>query len=194
MNFSQNWRYAVRLLGKRPFFSLAIIVTMGVCIGAVTAVFSVVDATLLKPLPYPEPERLVQLATYSEYRGQSGLQTSQDGTAWGLFKESSSAVDLAVISAGITGVSFSSGNTASYVQQQRVSAGFFRVMGMQPAIGREFTAEEDRAGGPPVAALSHAFWRRAFRSDPALVGQAAMIGGQPVSNRGHCRGGFPFQW
>ncbi len=178
MNLYRDVRYGIRLMGKRPLFSAAIILTLGVCIGAVTAVFSVVDATLLRPLPYPEPKRLFQVVLRSKFEGKSGLQHSQNGATWEVFHKSVKTIDLAVFSDSRTELNLSSGGDAAYVRQQRVSAGFFRVLGIPPSMGREFTTEEDIPNGPPVVILSHALWRRAFQGDPSVVGRGALIGGQ----------------
>lgn len=178
MSFRHNVRYAVRLMGKKPFFTAAIVVTLGVCIGAVTAVFSIVDATLLRPLPYPEPERLaIVVIRFQSDRGD-GLQQGQDGAAWEHFRNLPKTVDLAVYSDSYRGLNFSSGDQVGYIQQQRVGSGFFRVFGIPPMIGREFTPAEDVPNGPAVVILSHALWQRAFHADPSVVGRTATIAGQ----------------
>src|SRR5437016_2590295 len=133
---ANDFRYALRAMVKRPLFSLAIMLTLGTCIGAVTTVFSLVDATLLKPLPYPEPDRLGQLMAFAQYQGATYTQQSQNGRTWQQFKAAASTFDLACIG-GTIGVSFSSANQVSYLRQQRVSSGYFKVLGMQPKLGRE---------------------------------------------------------
>src|SRR5947207_13954845 len=95
MQFPLNIRYAVRQMRKKPLFTAAIVLTLGICIGAVTAVFSIVDATLLRPLPYPQAERLAQLVLRFHSDGGDGLQQSQNGAAWQHFSKSMTAVDLA---------------------------------------------------------------------------------------------------
>src|SRR5262245_8801879 len=173
----QNVRYAIRLMGKKPLFTAAIILTLAVCIGAVTAVFSVVDATLLRPMPYPESDRLALLVVKSQFQNQSFLQTGQDGAAWEHFHSVPKTVDLAVYSDTYRGLNFSSGNQVAYIQQQRVGAGFFRVFGMPPMIGREFLPEEDVPNGPAVVILSHRLWERSFASDASVIGRTAQIAG-----------------
>src|SRR5690242_4365825 len=133
-----DFRYAVRMLVKRPLFSLAVVFTLGIAVGAVTTVFSAVDAAILKPLPYPEPDRLGQLMGFSKYRGGTYIQQSQSGRTWETFKGAAASFDLAAYS-GPIGVSFGSGNQVRYLRQQRVTAGYFKVFGMQPVIGREFS-------------------------------------------------------
>src|SRR5215813_7914477 len=106
-------RYAIRLIATRPLFSIAVVLMLGMCIGAVTSVLSVVDATLLTPLPFPEPDRLVQLVVQSEKTGET-VQDSQNGTTWEAFKPNAKTVDLA-IERGTDGVNFAVGNAASYI-------------------------------------------------------------------------------
>src|SRR5215475_3538445 len=154
-------KYAFRLIGSQPLFSFAVVLMLGVCIGAVTSVLSVVDATLLTPLPFPEPDRLVQLVIQSEKTGEA-VQDSQNGATWETFKRNAKTVDLA-IERGTDGVNFAVGNAASYITQRRVSAGFFRVVGVSPAIGREFSPEEDVPGGPPVVVIAYRLWVNAFQ-------------------------------
>jgi predicted permease len=178
MSFQQNLRHAVRMMFQRPLFTASIVMTLGVCIGSVTAVFSVVNATLLRPLPYPEPERIGLVGVRSEYQGSSSLQAGNDGANWELFSKNAKTVDLAVYSDSVRELNFSSAGGVEYIQLQRVGAGFFRVFGVQPTLGREFTAEEDVPNGPAVVILSHALWQRAFRGDGAVVGQSVMIAGQ----------------
>ena len=193
MSFPQNIRYAIRLMGKKPLFTAAIILTLAVCIGAVTAVFSIVDTTLLRPLPYPDSDRLALLVLRAQYQNQSGLQTGQDGAAWEHFRNVPKTVDLAVYSDTYRGLNFSSGNKVGYIQQQRVGAGFFRVFGMPPMIGREFLPEEDVPNGPAVVILSHGLWQRSFDSDPSVIGRTAQIAGTTYEVVGVAPRGFRIQ-
>jgi predicted permease len=171
-------RYALRMLRRAPSFSAIVILTLALCIGANTAIFSVIDATLLRPMPYPEPDRLAGVVTHFRYHGEEGDQRGQTGTTWELVRDQAVDLDAAVYSDGAGGVNFAAGGTAQYVQQQRVGAGFFRVLGVPLLIGREFTRDEDRPGGPPVAVLSHHFWRRMFHEDPSAVGRAINLRGE----------------
>jgi predicted permease len=184
-----DFHYAFRMLIKRPMFSLSVVFTLGIAIGAVTTVFSAVDAAILKPLPYPEPDHLGQLMGFSKYRGATYVQENQDGRTWQTFKNAASAFELSAHS-GAIGVGFGSGNQVSYVRLQRVTAGFFKVFSIQPILGREFNAEEDRAGGPPVVVISHDLWKNAFRSDPHIIGQTALIAGERYQIDGVAAPGF----
>jgi predicted permease len=177
--FSRDLRYAARVLRKSPTFTAAAVATLALCIGANTAIFSVVDAVLLRPLPYPQPERLFSVARHFQGKGSESYQTNLWGSAWEAVRDNAAYVDAAVFSDGSMGVNFAAGGGVEYVKQQRVSAGFFRVLGITPLIGREFSVDEDRQGGPAVTMLSYALWKRVFRADPAIVGQAVTLRGEP---------------
>jgi predicted permease len=189
MNLSLDIRYAVRLIRRTPLVSAVIVLTLALCIGANTAIFSVVDATLLRPLPYPEPERLVLVATHFRSRGAEGDQTSQDGRAWETVRDHATFLDSAVYS-GSEGVNFAAAGNVQYVEQERVGAGFFRVLGVRPLIGREFTREEDRPGGPAITVLSYHLWKRIFNADPAVIGKAVLLRGEPFAIVGVMPGNF----
>ena len=179
--FARDLRYATRVLRKSPTFSAAAVATLALCIGANTAIFSVVDAVLLRPLPYPQPERLVTVSRFWREKGASGDNTPQTGRTWEAVRDGASYLDAAAFSYGANGVNFAAGGHVEYVQQQRVSAGFFRVLGIAPLIGREFSADEDRKGGPSVTLLSYALWQHVFRGDPTIVGQAVNLRGEPYT-------------
>jgi predicted permease len=174
-------RYAWRQLVKSPGFSLTAILTLGLAIGANTAVFSLVDAVLLKSLPYPEPERLGTLgATFTRdgavvERGSRAL----DGKNWEAVRDRAASVDAAVVSGLSARVSLVTDTRTMTVTPQRVSAGYFRVLGVPPAIGREFTRDEDVTGGPALAVLSDALWRAAFNGDAGVVGRTVLLKGEP---------------
>jgi predicted permease len=177
--FARDLRYAARVLRKSPTFTAAAVATLALCIGANTAIFSVVDAVLLRPLPYPHPERLFSVARHFQGKGSEAYQTNLWGSVWEAVRDNAAYVDAAVFSEWSMGVNFAAGDRVEYVKQQRVSAGFFGVLGITPLIGREFSADEDRKGGPAVTVLSYALWKRAFRADPSIVGQAVTLRGEP---------------
>lgn len=187
----RDLRYAVRMLRKTPGFTAIALVTLAVGIGVNTAVFSVVNALLLKPLPFPEPDRLGAVTTlFRSPRGQNE-QTSVDGKTFFAIHDNATMVATAVSSGGLGGgVNLVAGGVAANVKQRRVSAGYFAVLGVSPLIGREFTGDEDREGGQPVAVLSHALWTRVFRGDPASVGRAISLRGEPYTVVGVMPRGF----
>lgn len=172
-------RYAIRALRKNPTFTIAAVLTLGLCIGANAALFGVVDAVLLRPLPYPEPERIGQVVIEFQGPKSAGLQINQDGRAWEAVREQAPSLDAAVFSDTASGVNFSAGTRVEHLQQQRVSAGFFRILGVRPFAGREFTRDEDQAGGPAAVVLSHSLWKRAFDGDPSVIGGSVLLRGEP---------------
>src|SRR6185369_1051171 len=164
----RDFRYAVRLLLKSPAFTLVAVTTLSLCIGANTAIYTVVDRVLLRALPYLHPERVAMISRH--YEGPRGAEDdlSQSGYTWVALREGAAdAIDLAAWSGLGGGVNLVADGRATSVPQQRVSAGYFRVLGVAPELGREFTDEEDRVNGPAVAVVSHALWVRAFNADRA---------------------------
>src|SRR6267142_4590014 len=152
----RDFRYAVRVLVKSPVFAVTAILTLALCIGANTAIYTVVDRVLLRALPYPHPERLAMIVRH--YQGISEDDVSQNGHTWVALRQGAAAsVDVAAIGLG-GNVNLVANGQAMSVVQQRVSAGYFRVLAVAPAVGREFTDDEDRPAGPAVAARRR-LWR-----------------------------------
>jgi len=180
---ADDLRYGWRQLIKAPGFSITAILTLALAIGANTAVFSLVDAVLLKSLPYPQPERLGTMgAVYTREgveieRERSGMAVT--GAGWEALKTQATSVDAALYGGLTSPVSLVAQSQTMSVEPQRVSAGYFRVLGVPPAIGREFTAEEDVVAGPAVAILSDRLWRSVFKGDPAVVGETVMLKAEP---------------
>jgi predicted permease len=185
----RDLRLASRRLRRTPGFTATAVLTLALCIGANTAMFSVIDRALLRPLPYPEPERMVEVVLVWRGEGAVGIEDYQDGHAFRVIREGSDLLDCAAATAD-GGTNFSARGNAEYLRQQRVSAGFFRVLGVRPRLGREFTAEEEQPGGPSVAILSDALWQRAFHSDTAVIGRTVTLGGEPAVVVGVMPAGF----
>jgi predicted permease len=183
-------RFALRLMRRSPAFTVTAALTLALAIGINTAVFSVVDAVLLKPLPYPEPSKLALVTTTRRAGGAVETDHGQTGATWVAIHDRVATVDAAVYSTWPTGVNITGSGKASYVQQQRIGAGFFKVLGVAPLIGRDFSADEDRPGGPPAAILSHALWRAMFNSDPGVINRALMLRGEAVTIVGVMPPGF----
>src|SRR4051794_7189495 len=184
-------RYAWRMLRKTPGFTAIALVTLAVGIGVNTAVFTVVNGLLLKPLPYPEPERLATVQTLIRSpRGQNNNE-SVDGNTFLAIHEAAATVDSAISAAAFSGgVNLVANGVAANVRQQRVSAGYLTILGVPPFVGRDFQAEEDRAGGPPVAILSYDLWSRAFNANRDIVGQPITLRGEPYTVVGVMPRGF----
>ena len=170
----QDLRYGARMLLKKPGFTLIAVITLALGIGANTAIFTVVNAALFRPLSYPEPERIMRLAPdwpNVSFRGASEPK-------FVFWSRQSQSFDGVAATIGIgSGVNLSGGGEPEFVRGVRVSADFFRVLGMNPAIGRGFTKEEDSPNGERVTILSHGLWRRRFAADPAITGKSVSING-----------------
>jgi predicted permease len=182
-------RNAWRQLLKRPAISFTIIVTLALCIGANAAIYTVVDALFFRALPYPQPDRLVLLTTRQSKQSASEVDTSQDGTQWELVRDHATLLEVAVFGSP-NGVNLVANNQVEFVQSHRVGAGFFRVLGMPPWLGREFTPAEDVSNGPRVAVISYKLWQRVFRGDPHLIGRTIDLRGTPYTVVGVAQPGF----
>jgi putative ABC transport system permease protein len=165
-------RYGVRSLFRTPAFTLAALVTLALGIGANTAIYSVVNAVLLRPLPYPEPDRIVQLVR----RTGDGDSPAQLGARYLFFRDNLRSLEGLAAWRGTTGFNLSSADSAEFVKAMPVSKEFFQVFGVRPEYGDTFTDEQDRPGGPDVVVLSHGLWTRLFGANPSVVGTAVTLG------------------
>jgi predicted permease len=186
----RNLRFAVRGMLRNPLFSVTFALTLGLCIGAGTAVYSVVDSVLWRPLPYPSPDRLALVVTYNPETGKVPGYNAVDGRSWELIRDGAQMFPRAVFSDWPAGVNLSADDAAAYVQQQRVSAGFFSTLEVAPLIGREFEVSEDIPSGPAVAILSHELWQRTFNGDPQIVGRTIRLKGDAHTVVGVMPAGF----
>ena len=177
-----SFRGTLRRLAQSPGFALAVILTLALSIGANTAVFSLVNALLLRPLPYPQPDRLAGIEMVSN-QDAPDPSTSIDGETWELIRDQVPQVIPSISSFGgltsATNIRTPAG--VQSVASARVSAGFFTVLGELPVMGRSFTQEEDHDGGPHAVVISHQLWRTAFQSDPHILGKAILVKGEPYT-------------
>src|SRR5881275_1338913 len=170
-------RYALRTLAKSPGFTVVAVLTLALGIGPNTAIFSLVYGVLLKPLPYPESDRLVGLA--ETYQGnRSELDVTYDEFRY--LEDHNPVFQRLAVSTDV-GFSVFTGDIAERVNGLRVSKDFFATLGVRPALGREFLAEEDQMGGASVAILSHGYWTRRFGGDPGVVGRTIVLDGRPTT-------------
>ena len=186
----QDFRYGWRMLVKNPVFTLIAVVTLALGIGANTAIFSVVDAVLLRPLPYPEADRLVFL--WSTLPSQ-GVQTSgsalPDYYTW---RDQSHVFDgLAGFYNGDFNIS-SEGSAPELIQGAYITANLFPVLKVFPAFGRQFTSEEEQFGRHRVVLLSYGLWQRRFGAQRDIVGRGIKLGGETYTVAGVMPRGLPF--
>ena len=181
----QDIRFALRGFRRSPGFAAVAIATLAIGIGANTAVFSVVDGVLLRPLGFPHPERLVSLAEFDSagHRDNVGWATYAD---WR--RQAKSFEDVTVTS--YWNPTLVGRADAQPLEGLRVSAGFFRMLGVRPALGREFLPEEDRPGRNRVAIIGHGLFVRRFGGDPAVVGRTISLGGTSYTLVGVLPAGF----
>jgi predicted permease len=175
----QDLKYSLRTFRMSPGFTATALAALALGIGANTAIFSVVNAVLLRPLPYPHPERMVQILglfrwgvapytnvpRFNAYRAQS--QVFEDVTAYDW--------------RGGAGINLTGGDSTEQVRGEHVSFEYFRLFGAPIVAGRGFTSDEDRPGGGRVVILSGGFWQRRFGSDGSLVGKSILLGGDPYT-------------
>jgi macrolide transport system ATP-binding/permease protein len=194
--------FALRQMLRNPGFTATVVITLALSIGVNTAIFSLVNALLIKTLPYPHPERLgVIFVRFSGPNLTNGDQrTNLDGQMWEQLRDNVPALDSG-LSAGLTsgGALLTSGQAgqlgqtgqagqtvqaashAEYVHSGRISAHYFDVLGLRPLLGRNFSADEDRPGGPRSAILGYTLWHTAFNSDPTILGTQIQLKGEPYT-------------
>ena len=188
--FIQDLRLALRQLYRNPGFALAVTLTLALGIGVNAAVFTLVNGFLLRPLPYPEPDRLAVLILHQEGVSPKSGQfvqdddNSQDGETWEMARDNVPSVQAAIFG-GTSGVNLQaasdSGNSVRYVQDMRVSAHYFDVLGIPPFLGRGFSEEEDRPNGPNAVIVTYALWQSVFHGDPQILGKAVNLKGEPYT-------------
>ena len=187
-NLLQDIRYSIRTLSKNPGFSAVAVLTLAMGIGANTAIFSVVENVLLRPLRYPQPENLVQIWNTYPPQVPRGALSPGDYADWRQQNASFSEMGgYAQISQGfnLTGEGEPRRVLGSYA-----SAGLFPLLGVRLAVGRYFTPEEDRAGSSLVVMLSHRLWQSRFGSDPGVVGRTITLDNQGYTVVGVLPGDF----
>jgi putative ABC transport system permease protein len=188
----QDLRYGLRMLRQRPGFTLAAVIALALGIGANTAIFSVVNAVLLRPLPFADPDRLVivwQTTQQGEYSQLSLAYPNYDE----LRKQCQVCGGIgAWHSYTRTRFALTGGAQPEQAQYAVVSAGLFSVLGVKPALGRDFQPDEDQLGAARVAIISHGLWQRHWAGDTKLIGQPITLNGQSYAVVGVMPEGFVF--
>lgn len=186
----QDLRFAVRQLWVAPGFCMAVILTLALGIGVNTAVFSMLDAYLLRKLPYPQPERVAALVVHQEGTSPKTGKAAQfdddsfTGTTWQTLRQNVDGVTFASYG-GTGGVNLKadagSGGAVRYVRDTRVSADYFAVLGITMQLGRSFSEAEDRPNGPPAVIVSNSLWQSSLGANERIVGKAILVKGEPFT-------------
>ena len=165
------------MLIKKPAVTIVALIALALGIGANTAIFSVVNAVLLRSLPYKDPDRLVAPATVRLGGSDRGSVSYADVVAW----QKEEQIFEAVAAFQPRGADLTGSDEPVRAQAAPVSEDYFRVMGVEPLLGRTFLPEEQQPNGPPVVVLSYNLWQRRFGGDPAILDQSIMINGRPTT-------------
>jgi putative ABC transport system permease protein len=175
----QNVRYAFRVFGRQPLFTAIVIFTFALGIGANTAVFSVLDAVLLRPLPFHEPQNLVSIGEF-DTRDKADPGTDIESISYldyVDFRDQTQVFDRVAVYTNQAVSTLTDGNEATHVQAESVSADLFQLLGVQPMLGRAFLPQEDEPANR-VVVLSNELWQRRFGGDRAIIGKAIMLDGK----------------
>ena len=172
-NFIQDLRYGIRMLAKRPGFTLIAALTLALGVGANTAIFSAVNAVLLKPLPFPESQQLVDLSETFKPDG-FGSVSVPNLEDW----KNQNTVFAGIAAYSFTSFNLEGGDTPQRIPGINVSANYFDVLGVKPTLGRAFLPGEDVAGSERVVVIGDDLWRRNFAANPAIVNQSIPLNGQ----------------
>jgi len=174
-------RFGARMLARNPGFTVTVILTLALSIGANTAIFSIVNALLLKDLPYARPERMGAIYARTTGPDSYDMRRNIDGEQWELLRDNAPSLISAVSHGRTSGMNLQAGSQVQYLQAGRVSAHYFEVLALHPVLGRNFSEDEDRPRGPKTAILSYSLWRTVFGASPNALGQAMLLKGEPYT-------------
>ena len=181
-NLLHDTRFALRILRKSPGFTAVAVLTLALGIGATTAIFSVVNGVVLKPLPYPDPERLVEIRLKLPDIRQSNWGLSQ-GDYFIYREQSRTFQDIGLYTAGIGSAGQSVNVTGldkpEHVPAQSVTANVLSILGVTPLLGRSFTLGDDQSDSADTVMLTYGYWRSKFGSDRSVLGRAIDVDGKP---------------
>jgi putative ABC transport system permease protein len=184
----QDVKYGLRMLAKNPGFTAVAVLTLALGIGANTAIFSVINGVFLRPLPYPQPQRLV----YAMWEWKNEPIDSIGGGDFVFWKEHSTIFENAGAYQPISGFNLVADKQARFVKGSRVSAGLFETLGVRPLLGRAFLEEEDRPDGPGAVVLGYGIWQGLFAGNPHLVGSTIRLNGSNYTVVGVMPAAFDF--
>ena len=180
-HLGQDLRFGLRMLRRNPGFTVTVILTLALSIGANTAIFSIVNALILKSLPYSHPERMGTIYTQITGSVASDERHKLNGEQWELLRDNVPSLLSAVSSPRTSGINLQANSHVEYVHDGRISAHYFDVLAVQPMMGRNFSEDEDRPHGPKSTILSYSLWRNTFSSNPNILGQPILLKGEPFT-------------
>src|SRR5690348_790614 len=192
--FMQDVKYALRMLLKSPAFTAIAVLTLALGIGANTAIFSVINATLLKPLPYPDNDRLVLVWQTYGGNGPENINIVSALNMMDVQKQNTVLESMAWFDSAGKGYNLALRDQPERVSGVRVTASFFHVLGVRPLLGRTFLPEEEIAGKDHEVVLSYSLWQRPVSGDPAIIGKQIPIDGQRYTVVGVMPSTFDFQF
>lgn len=175
-NVWKSLTYSVRMLLKRPSLTIVAIIAIGLGIGANTAIFSVVNAVLLRPLPFDQPEQLVMISTETRNAALDGRGAFSVPDLLDVQARATTLEYVATVQG--SGSVVTEGGEPERIFGAVVSADYFPLFRVKPILGRVFTREEDKPGGPSVTVISHSLWQRRFGADPNIIGREVDLGGK----------------
>jgi putative ABC transport system permease protein len=171
----QDLRYTVRILARAPGFTAVAVLTLALGIAANVSIFTLINGLILRPLPYPQAERVVQVDRQTKEGPYYGMSLIQFRT----YRQQNQSFEyLAAYDILGSGLSLNTGSDAELIASRRVSADFFRAVGIPPAMGRNFNSQDDRPGAPPVVILSYRVWKDFLGGSPAVIGQPVRLSGE----------------
>jgi len=188
-NIIQDLRYGIRMLLKRPWFTCTVVLTLALGIGANTALFSIINVLLLRPLPLPQPQQIVQVWEVSRQSGNLKFPVALPNMVdWRA--QSSSFAHIAAYSS--IGLNLTVEDQPEYISVLSVTTDYFKVMGVTPAMGRDLREEDGLPNAPRTAVLSHGFWQRRFAADPQIIGRTIRLNSENSTVIGVMPKGFAF--
>ena len=185
----QDLRYAIRMLLKHPWFTCTVVLTLALGIGANTALFSIINALLLRPLPLPQPEQIVQVWEVSRQSGNLKFPVALPNMVDWRAQSSSFAHFAAYLP---TGLNLTADDQAEYISVLSVTTDYFKVFGVTPAMGRDLREEDGLPNAPRTAVLSYGFWQRRFAADPQIIGRTIRLNSENCTVIGVMPKGFAF--
>ncbi len=188
-NIIQDLRYAIRMLLKHPLFTCTVVLTLALGIGANTALFSIINPLLLRPLPLPQPEQMVQVWEVSRQSGNQKFPVALPNMVdWRT--QSSSFTYIAAYSP--TGLNLTVDEQSEHISILSVTTDYFKVMGVAPAMGRDLREEDGLPNAPRTAVLNYGFWQRRFAADPQIIGRTIRLNSENCTVIGVMPKGFNF--